>query len=153
MTGAGPHFIAVAVLAVAAGGLPLLASLVIVSSLVQFALAQWLPLLRRVITPVVSGTALMLIAVTVMGIAIERLSEVPEGVPPAAGPAVAVVTLAGATMLAMRATGIWRLWAPLIGIVSGCVGRRPLRTVRPAASVWRHPGSTHRTLRLGRDLI
>ena len=122
MTGAGPQFIAVAVLAVAMGGLPLLASLIVVSSLAQFALAQWLPLLRRVITPVVSGTALMLIAVTVMGIAVERLSEVPEGVPPAAGPAVAAVTLAVATMLAMRATGIWRLWAPLIGIVSGCVG-------------------------------
>ena len=122
MTGAGPHFIAVAVLAITKGGLPLLASLVVVSSLVQFALAQWLPLLRRVITPVVSGTALMLIAVTVMGIAIERLSEFPAGAPPAAGPAVAVLTLAVATMLAMRATGIWRLWAPLIGIATGSVG-------------------------------
>ena len=121
MTGAGPHFIAVAVLAMAGGGLPMLASLIVVSSLVQFALAQWLPLLRRVITPVVSGTALMLIAVTVMAIAVERLSEVPEGAPGAAGPAVAVVTLAVAVMLAMRATGIWRLWAPLIGIASGCV--------------------------------
>ena len=121
MTGAGPHFIAVAVLAMAGGGLPMLASLIVVSSLVQFALAQWLPLLRRVITPVVSGTALMLIAVTVMAIAVERLSEVPEGAPGAAGPAVAVVTLAVAVMLAMRASGIWRLWAPLIGIASGCV--------------------------------
>ena len=121
MTGAGPHFIAVSVLAMATGGLPLLASLIVVSSLVQFALAQWLPLLRSIITPVVSGTALMLIAVTVMAIAIERLREVPEGAPSAAGPAVAVATLAVAVMLAMRASGIWRLWAALIGIVSGCV--------------------------------
>ena len=121
MTGAGPHFIAVSVLAMTQGGLSLLASLIVVSSLVQFALAQWLPLLRSVITPVVSGTALMLIAVTVMAIAIERLREVPEGAPSAAGPAVAVATLAVAVMLAMRASGIWRLWAPLIGIVSGCV--------------------------------
>ncbi|MDE2717229.1 MAG: hypothetical protein OXI33_09455, partial [Chloroflexota bacterium] len=121
MTGAGPHFIAVSVLAMTQGGLPLLASLIVVSSLVQFALAQWLPLLRSIITPVVSGTALMLIAVTVMAIAIERLREVPEGAPSAAGPAVAVATLAVAVMLAMRASGIWRLWAPLIGIVSGCV--------------------------------
>ena len=120
MTGPGPHFIAVAVLAMAGGGLPLLASLVIVSSLVQFALARWLPLLRRVLTPVVSGTALMLIAVTVMAVAVERLREVPEGAAPAAGPAVAAVTLAVAVMLAMRAPGIWRLWAPLIGVVSGC---------------------------------
>ena len=79
MTGAGPHFIAVAVLAMMTGGLALLASLIVVSSLVQFALAEWLPLLRRVITPVVSGTALMLIAVTVMSVAIARLGEVPEG--------------------------------------------------------------------------
>ena len=121
MTGAGPHFIAVSVLAMTQGGLPLLASLIVVSSLVQFALAQWLPLLRSIITPVVSGTALMLIAVTVMAIAIERLREVPDGAPSAAGPAVAVATLAVAVMLAMRASGIWRLWAALIGIISGCV--------------------------------
>ena len=120
MTGAGPHLIAVCVLAMTMGGLPVLASLIVLSSLIQFALAQWLPMLRRVITPVVSVTALMLIAVTVMSIAIERLREVPEGAPPAAGPVVAVVTLAVAVMLAMRASGIWRLWAPLIGIVTGC---------------------------------
>ena len=120
MAGAGPHFIAVSVLALTQGGLPMLASLIVVSSLVQFALAQWLPLLRRIITPVVSGTALMLIAVTVMAIAVERLREVPQGAPPAAGLAVGVVTLAVAVMLAMRASGIWRLWAPLIGVASGC---------------------------------
>ena len=120
MTGAGPHFIAVAVLAMAGGGLPTLLSLIVVSSLVQFALAQWLPLLRRVIAPVVSGTALMLIAVTVITVGVGRLGDVPDGAPPAAGPAVAAVTLAVAVMIAMRASGIWRLWAPLIGMASGC---------------------------------
>ena len=85
MTGAGPHFIAVAVLAMAGGGLPTLLSLIVVSSLVQFALAQWLPLLRRVIAPVVSGTALMLIAVTVITVGVGRLGDVPDGAPPAAG--------------------------------------------------------------------
>ena len=120
MTGAGPHFIAVSVLALTEGGLPMLASLIVVSSLFQFALAAWLPLLRRIITPVVSGTALMLIAVTVMSIAVGRLKEVPEGAPLAAGPSVAAATLAVATVLAMRASGVWRLWAPLIGIASGC---------------------------------
>ena len=148
MTGAGPHFIAVCVLAMTMGGLPMLASLIVLSSLIQFALAQWLPLLRRVITPVVSGTALMLIAVTVMSIAIDRLREVPEGAPPAAGPVVAVVTLAVAVMLAMRASGIWRLWAPLIGIVTGCAAAAlfglydPGRVVdahwlyKPAVAAW-----------------
>ena len=120
MTGASPHFIAVSVLALALGGISMLASLVVVASLVQFAVAAWLPLLRRIITPVVSGTALMLIAVTVMSIAVGRLGDVPAGAPPAAGPAVAAVTLVVATLLAMRAAGLLRLWGPLIGIASGC---------------------------------
>ena len=121
MTGAGPHFIAVSVLALTEGGLSMLASLIVVSSLFQFALAAWLPLLRRVITPLVAGTALMLIAASVIPVAVGRLTEVPEGTPPAAGIAVAAVTLAVAAALALRASGVWRLWAPLIGIASGCV--------------------------------
>ena len=120
MSGAGPHFIAVSVLAMTQGGLSMLTSLIVLSSLVQFALAGWLPLLRRVITPVVSGTALMLIAVSVMAVAVGRLGEVPDGAPPAAGLAVAAATLAVAVGLAMRASGLWRLWALLIGIASGC---------------------------------
>ncbi len=120
MTGAGPHFIAISVLALKEGGLSMLASLIVASSLIPFALAAWLPLLRRIITPVVSGTALMLIAVTVMSIAFDRLKEVPEGAPLSAGLSVAAVTIVVATVLAMRATGVWRFWAPLIGIASGC---------------------------------
>ncbi len=121
MTGASPHFIAVSVLAMTHGGLPMLASLLVVSSLVQFALARWLPLLRRVITPVVSGVALMLIAVSVMSVAVSQVGDVPDGAAAASGPVVAAVTLAVAAMLAIRASGIWRLWAALIGVVSGCV--------------------------------
>ncbi|MCY4114831.1 MAG: hypothetical protein OXG33_12980 [Chloroflexi bacterium] len=133
MSGAGPHFVALAILVLALpdAGLPTLASLIVVASLVQFALAAWLPLLRRIITPVVAGTALMLIAVMVMSIAIGRIGEPIEGVPPSAGPAVAVVTLAVAVMLAMRAAGVWRLWAPLIGIVSGCAVAVPFGLYDP----------------------
>ncbi len=120
MTGAGPHFIAISVLALKEGDLSMLASLIVVSSLMQFALAAWLPLLRRIITPVVSGTALMLIAVTVMTIAFDGLKEVPEGVPLTAGIVSAAVTLIVAVALALRASGIWRLWSPLIGIATGC---------------------------------
>jgi len=133
MSGAGPHFIALAILVLALpdAGLATLASLIVVASLVQFALSAWLPLLRRIITPVVAGTALMLIAVMVMSIGIRRIGELPEGVTPAAGPAVAVATLAVAVMLAMRASGVWRLWAPLIGIVLGCAVAAPLGLYDP----------------------
>ncbi|MDE0238675.1 MAG: hypothetical protein OXQ84_00525, partial [bacterium] len=66
LCGAGPHFVAISVVAIDVGGWSTLASLVVVSSLVQFAFAAWLPVLRRIITPVVCGTSLMLIAISVI---------------------------------------------------------------------------------------
>ncbi len=62
ITGVTPNFIAVSVLALEEGGPALLATLVVVSSFFYLAVAAWLPLLWRIITPVVSGTVLMLIA-------------------------------------------------------------------------------------------
>ena len=121
IAGPGPIFIAVCIAALAEGGPATMASLVVVSSLVQFALAAWLPLLRRIVTPVVSGTAIMLIAYTIVPIALGLLDDVPEGAPPVAAPCIAGATLVVATALALRASGAWRLWSPLIGIVAGCV--------------------------------
>ena len=119
--GTTPNFVAVSVLAMAAGGPSLLASLIVVSSLSYLALATWLPLLRRVITPTVSGVVLMLIAVTILPVALDRVQETPQGAPQAAGPIVAAITLVVATGLALRVSGVWRLWSPLIGIGTGCV--------------------------------
>ncbi len=120
MTGAGPHFIAVSVVALTEGGLPTLASLIVVSSLFQFAMAAWLPFLRRLVTPIVSGTALMLIGITVMPIAVGRIADASQGAPAAGVLIVAGATLVVATAMALRASGVWRLWAPLSGIVAGC---------------------------------
>ena len=121
MMGTTPNFVAISVLALSAGGPPLLASLIVVASLSYLGLALWLPLLRRIVTPVVSGTVLMLIAVTILPIAFDRLQEVPGGAPQAAGPTIALVTLAITVGLALRASGAWRLWSPLIGIGAGCI--------------------------------
>ena len=120
---AGPtvQFAAVSVAAVDAGGPATLAALMVVSSFVQLAMAAALPLLRRVITPVVSGTVLMLVAATLLPVATNRLDELPEGAPDAAGPTVAVLTLVVAVVLTIRASGAWRLWSTLISIAAGCV--------------------------------
>ena len=120
-----PNFIAVSVLAMEEGGPSLLASLVVLSALFYLALAAWLPQLRRIITPVVSGTVLMLIAAMVLPIAFDRMKEVPEGAAPAAGPCVAAVTLVVTTMLMLRAPGIWRPWSLLFGIAAGCLTAVP----------------------------
>ena len=119
--GPTPNFIAISVLALAEGGPELLASLTVVASLFYLVLAFWLPFLRRVVTPVVTGTVLMLIAATILPVALDRLDDVPSGAPEAAGPTIALVTLVVSTVLFLRASGVWRLWSPLIGIVIGSV--------------------------------
>ena len=123
--GATPNFIAVSVLAIEEGGPAMLASLIVLSSFFYLTLAAWLPLLRRIITPVVSGTVLMLIAAMILPIAFDRLQEVPEGSSLAAGPCVAAVTLIAATMLMLRGPRTWRPWSLLLGIAAGCVAAVP----------------------------
>ena len=121
LMGTSGAFIAVCVTALVEGGPGLLATLVAISALFQFTLSERLSLLRRIITPTVAGTVIMLIAVTVMPIIFGMLADVPEGTHPAAAPASAVTTFIVIAALALRATGVWRLWMPLIGLVAGCV--------------------------------
>ena len=121
LMGTSGAFIAVCVTSLVEGGPGLLATLVAISALFQFLLSERLSLLRRIITPTVAGTVIMLIAVTVMPIIFGMLADVPEGTSPAAAPASAATTLVVIAALALRATGVWRLWMPLIGLVAGCV--------------------------------
>ncbi|MCY4318141.1 MAG: purine/pyrimidine permease [Alphaproteobacteria bacterium] len=121
LMGTSGAFIAVCVTALMEGGPGLLATLVAISALFQFALSERLALLRRIITPTVAGTVIMLIAVTVMPIIFDMLADVPEGTSPAAAPASAVTTLVVIAVLALSATGVWRLWMPLLGLAAGCV--------------------------------
>lgn len=120
ITGVTPNFIAISGIALAEGGPPALASLIVLSSFFFLAVGAWLPLLRQVITPAVSGTVLMLIAVLLLHISFDRLHEVPEDSPAFAGPVVAAVTLAVTVVLALRGPPLWRIWSPLIGIAGGC---------------------------------
>ena len=120
LMGTSGAFIAVSVGALARGGPGMLATLVAVSAIFQFLLASRLSLLRRIITPTVAGTVIMLIAVTVMPLVFDLVESVPEGAAPAAGPVSAFVTLAVTMVIILRAAGVMRLWGPVVGIVSGC---------------------------------
>ena len=66
LTSASVSLIVVSVPALVAGGPGLLSVVIVAGALSQFALSAWLPLLSRIITPVVTGTALMLLAATVI---------------------------------------------------------------------------------------
>ena len=126
LTGPGVPFMAVCVLAVDEGGLPVMSSLIVAASFVQFALAFWLAQLRRIITPVVAGVAFMVIAVSAMPIAIARWDDVPAGGSPIAGPVVGAVALFTVTVLMLRASGLLRLLAIPVTIVLGSAVAIPL---------------------------
>ncbi len=119
--GASGASIGVAVLALAAGGPALLAVLVIASGLFQLGLAARLVLLRRIITPVVSGTLVALISVTVMPMGFALLTAVPAQAPAAAAPTVTLVTAATVLGLMLRAPRILRAWTPVLALALGCV--------------------------------
>lgn len=119
ITGTTGTAIAVSVDAVTAGGIPLLASLMLVSSLFQFALSFKLSLLRRVVTPTVTGVVLMLIPVTVMPVVFGRLDELPVGKPPLASLVPALITLVAVGGIMVKGSPRLRPWAPLIGLVLG----------------------------------
>ena len=121
MMGTSGAFIAVCVTAIAEGGPAMLATLVVISSLFQFALSARLSLLRRILTPTVAGTVIMLIAVTVMPIIFDMLTQVPAGTPPSAAPVCVLATALVIVGIALKARGALRLWAPVIGVVTGSV--------------------------------
>ncbi|MDE2837403.1 MAG: purine/pyrimidine permease [Chloroflexota bacterium] len=126
MMGTSGAFIAVCVAALVTAGPATMASLIVVSSLFQFAMAARLSLLRRIFTPVVSGTVIMLIAATVMPIVFGMLTDVPEDASPTAAIVVAAATLVTVLGLVLRAPPRWRLWSPIIGIAVGCAVSAPL---------------------------
>jgi len=114
-------FIAVCVTALTEGGPPLLMALLVVSSLFQFALSARLSLLRRIITPTVAGTVMMLIAVTIMPVVAELLEEVPEGASETGILWSAIVTLLVTLLMVLRGSSGVRRWAPIAGVIAGCV--------------------------------
>ncbi len=117
--GSTAAFLPMSVTAIAQGGPALLATLIVMSSIVQFLLGAKMSLLRRVFTPTVAGTVLMLVPVSLAPIIFDKLTEAPAGVSEAAAPVTGVVTLAVVVLIALRLSGAWRIWAPAIGLAAG----------------------------------
>jgi len=137
--GSTTAYLAVGISAVRSGGPELMATLIVVAAFTQFILGSRMAMLRRVFTPTVAGTVLMLIPVSIAPIIYGKLINVPATVAPAAAPVTALVTLAASVLLALRLSGIWRLWAPAIGLVSGSLAGAAFGiydTARIAAAPW-----------------
>ena len=119
----GPTGPAIAVTADAlnAGGPAMLALLVLMASAVQFAFALRMSLLRRLLTPTVSGTAMMLIPVTIFPVMFDMLDEAPPEAPEVAAPLCAAITFLVVGGIMLKGTAGLRNWAPVCGIVLGSI--------------------------------
>ena len=137
MMGTSGAFIAVCAAALQLAGPATMASLIVISALFQFLLAARLSWLRRIFTPIVTGTVIMLIAATVMPIVFETLSDVPEGSPGTAAPVAALVTIVIVAAMVVRvAAGL----AAVVADYRHCRGLYrgyPVRHLRVSASAGR----------------
>ncbi|MCY4643942.1 MAG: hypothetical protein OXB88_04935 [Bacteriovoracales bacterium] len=121
LMGGSTAFMAMSITALIKGGPTLLAALVATSALIPLMISSKLSLLRKILTPAVSGTVLMLIPVTMMSVIFDMLTKVPKGAFSLSGPMSAFVTLAVIITMALSAKGIFRLCGPVIGIIIGSI--------------------------------
>lgn len=121
LMGTSGSFIAICISALLEGGPALMATLIIVSSLFQFLLSARLSLLRRILTPVVTGTVIMLIPVSITPVVFRMLGDIPDGYPSSSAPFMVLTTLLVTIVIALKAKSSLRLWAPVIGMVTGAI--------------------------------
>ena len=117
--GSSGAFIPVCIAALAEHGPGTLATLVVISCLVPFALSWRLSLFQRILTPAVSGTVIMLIPITVLPIVGDMLTVAAEGAPASGRVISAALTVAVIAGIALTTTGALRLWSPVIGVTAG----------------------------------
>ncbi len=106
--------------AVVDGGPATLTTLVLFSAVLQLVISKWLFILRRFVTPTLGGTVMMILSITLASVVFHLLNEASQEEPTAA-PLTALATLVVVGALMLRGTATLRLWAPMIGIVVGCV--------------------------------
>ncbi len=119
-------FLAVSALALHVGGPGLLASLVVVSTLVQSVLTLRLASLRRIFTQTVSGVVVMLVAVSALPFIISRAVIVPEGEPVALFLAPGMAAIAAGVLISLQDAPVWRVWILPVTVAVGLVVAAPL---------------------------
>ena len=102
------------------GGPATLTTLILASAAFQLVISKWLFFLRRIVTPTISGTVMMILSITLASVVFGLLDDAAEAEPVAA-PLTALVTLMVVGALTLRGSPVWRLWAPMIGIVVGSI--------------------------------
>lgn len=116
VTGTSFSFLQPLVQAGQLGGLPLMFGMSLVTAPVQLVLAPFLPKLRRVFTPLVSGVVVLLIGLALIPTAMFGIAApAVAGAPGWSGAAIAAVVLA--VVVGLQAIG--KPWARLAGVLCG----------------------------------
>ena len=126
LTGFNIPFIAISTLALEKGGPGLLASLTVISTLVQLVLTAYLPLLRRIFTRTVSGTIVMLVAATAAPFLFNDVVKTTQDLPVDRVIATMAISLLVGVLVILRAPQTWRLWIVGITILAGLIVAVPL---------------------------
>ena len=87
----------------------------------QLVVSMRMALLRRIVTPAVSGPVLILLMLTLVPVLFRNLGDVPASAPSFAGPVCMFVAFGVTVGLLIRGGGNWRVWASVLGIVAGSV--------------------------------
>ena len=119
-------FLAVSALALHVGGPGLLASLIVVSTLVQTVLTLRLASVRRIFTQTVSGVVIMLVAVSAMPFIISRAVIPPDNESTVLFLTPGLVALAAGVVIALQGTAFWRMWILPATVAVGLIVAVPL---------------------------
>ena len=119
-------FLAVTTLALATGGPGLLASLVMVSTVLQFLITVRLAYFRRLFTPTVSGTVIMLVAVSAVPFIVSRTIIAPQGVSLERFLIPGIAALAVGALVTLKGSPGLRLWTLPLTLVSGVAVAAPM---------------------------
>lgn len=116
-----PSAIPFCIIALEEGGAATLSALIATSSLFQLVVSMRMSLIRRLVTPAMSGTILILLIITIVPVLFRSMNDVPDDAPAGAGEICILVTFVLIVGLLLRGSGAWRVWSSLIGIAAGSV--------------------------------
>ena len=119
-------FLAVCALALHVGGPGLLASLVVVSTLLQTVLTLRLASLRRIFTQTVSGIVVMLVAVSAVPFIVSRGVISPEGESTALFLASGIAALVAGVLISLQDRPASRMWVLPVTVAVGLIVAVPL---------------------------
>ncbi len=106
--------------AVVDGGPATLITLVLVTAATQIIISKWLFILRRLVTPILGGTVMMILSITLASV-VPRLLDDVSSVEPVGAHLTALATIGVVAVFILRGSAVLRLWGPVIGIAAGCV--------------------------------